>query len=738
MGLTFGIRDLLASDLPMFTMGEPVYSEEPPHGATPLRGRKDLLHGGVSEGEPSTSQGTLDYATPLHRNGKVAMAWDAMTFMTMLAAYHAPRRFVSSETHNVFRARSNGMEPKVYPAYRAVDLYEALAREVLQMVGQVSQTCCVTFVLVFDKGEIVVQEKAVVQAARNSRRDLPPYTLAGLTDDESMAHNGGGHGLPPGIRIVDAGIDLDGGGPVPIVSARLMQTRALRPLWYAYLASKFAEDKRFQHVRLLLDWCATAVHEIRDGAVVIRPSLAVPVGEGEVAAMVWAVRFSQTHRVQVRSGDSDLIALGLLHFDRFKQFPLMVVIHRRRTSAKQPREETFLTLNTRAFAQRLTSSGWTPMGFVLGLVANGTDFLLRSTYLTRVRKVSVFQACRAAMAAAPPPPPAPKTPTTPSIGSARKPTSSLCSSRTRVSEDNNTHSHLRAWSLRVLGQEDVFNTLVRAIMTWHYERKGEPLWTSKASGTQPMLPTKTTIELARLRTKSTGIASPAAVQTAHHQFHTNLMYWGSLQNNLVAATRMSHALVMAGLGLLDAHVDIDTEVLEVEIGDKRKNADAFRASILDDTQACAAALRLDELSAGARSGAHVSSETRHGAHVLSFDFSRTASLVSDESDALHPWLEHRPFASTMSNRAKSCAIQKPTTVNPVQVATPIENIPASVDVPTPPRKVVVHKQPPIEKGRQKFARLTSSCSIPTAPRRFARVSVVDPGRAAKFKLGHFQ
>jgi hypothetical protein len=426
------------------------------------------------------------------------------------------------EKYQVYRARSQGYETKSYRAYSARDLYESLACELLDILGDRIVRFRVTAVLCFDKGEIVVAEKKAVQAERNAKRDLPPYLVEGMTENEIMSHDCGGKTLPSEVCVVDAGIVLGpGAAPQPIISSRIMQTRALRPVWYSYLARKFVSDVRFAGVRLLLDYRPDVAYELAHGVSTPRRSLSLHVGEGEIACMSWALRFAHTHCTQVRSGDSDLIALGLLHHDRFAVHPLMVVIHRPRTSREQTRSDTYLTLNTRAFVGRLEARGWTAMGFYLGLVANGTDFLLRSTYLSGVRKSAVMHAGR-----------------------------SFVERAVQGGIGADAHARLRSWVMSRISRPEEFDWLVRTAMTWHHTDPNATLWEGKkCPDFSKTVPTRSEEDLIELRTKRVGHPSRQAIATAMEHLLTNLRYWATLQGSLMHALSTGRALAELDLNL---------------------------------------------------------------------------------------------------------------------------------------------------------------------------------------------
>jgi hypothetical protein len=531
MGLDFGVSVLLKTDVPMFSAGEPVYQDISPQ----------TVESRANASSSSSTPLQADSIVQVHPNASVAYVWDIMTHMTNLGCT-APKDEMIEEHHQAFRVRANRNETISPRAFTARDLYAQLANDVLDLVTNFSLPLETTMVLCFDKGDIVVKAKQAVQTIRNQKRDLPPYSLQGIAEEKAMTYDCDGEGVPPGVCIVDKGLDLgDGQGPRQIVSTRLMQTRSLRKMWYAYLAEKFAADIRFLEIRLILDFDSAHAHEITHGNLRLNRAQAMPAGEGEVSAIGWALRLANTHRVQVRSGDSDLIALGLLHYDRFPFHPLMVVIHRPRNVKNKQRSDGYLTLNTRAFACRLIRNGWTVMGFYLGLVANGTDFLPRALYLAGVRKNAVMHGCREYVDQC---------------------VAHVDPSLRGGANGRRFHAALRNQFMTDIQTKGSFETLVYRIMTWHYRHPRVTLWKGALCpdfGTS--IECKTPAELQHLATKRVCVPTLVQLETARQHIIPNLIYWETLQANLEAIVTATSVALEKEMGLLTSR--------EYDVGDKR-------------------------------------------------------------------------------------------------------------------------------------------------------------------------
>lgn len=519
MGLDYGVAALLKDEVPLFFSGEPQYMQQVPGESTNTEVPASPFHQDEDQ-TPSLLPCPIQH---LEHNGKVCILWDVMTQMTSLAAFGRPDT-IEKQIFNVWRARKAAFVPKEYSAYTANALYETIANDTLDILGDLPTRFEVTLVIVFDKGDVVVHAKKAVQQVRSSHQDLPPYPVPGLSELESMTHTGNASGLPRGVCVVDAGLDLgDGMGPRKIISERLMQTRVLRSIWFAYIARRFQRDPRFVNVRLYVDYRSDTVFEAHRGQVIERRNLAVPVGEGEVAVMTWGLRFAHSHRVQIRSGDSDLIALGLLHYDRFAH-PLMAVLHRRRTSLLKTRQEIFLTLNAQEFAGRLKARQWPVAAFYLGLVMNGTDFVIRTTFLRGVRKSAVMHACRAFVL------------------------DHLEKNKVLTVSD---HSDLRTWVLDTLHHRQTFDVLVRTIMSWHYMHSSATVWKGpRVPHDGSMIQVLSTATLVERRQKAVAHPSSAAIDGAHVHVLTNLSYWDSLQDTLECSREVGYDCMEIDLQLV--------------------------------------------------------------------------------------------------------------------------------------------------------------------------------------------
>jgi hypothetical protein len=508
MGLTQNMNDLVKTKIPFYTLGEPVsviveHSEISTTMSNRQEAHSNLIESRTSATGQHDNQNALasdDRIVHLYPNTERLVAIDIMTELTALMASH-PKHPPRVETHTVMRR--TGEEHKQYPSFAPEDLYDTLARRVLDYSG--ATTCPPSIhtklVLVFDKGQVVVQAKHSVQADRNSKQDLPPYEIPGMDADSVMNHAGTGL-VGMDVCITDAGLDVgDGEGPQYVMSSRLMLSRSLRTMWYSYLRGKFVDDRRFRDIHLIIDYNENEVYEILRNGMVTRKDLALKIGEGEVGVVAWAYRHRHTHACQVRSGDSDIIPIALLHYHWFAS-PLMVVLHRKRKPYPAHPCESFNTINTRALACTLQARGWSVVGFVLGMVVNGTDFVKRSDYLSRVGKMSTNMAA-------------------------------MMFVHHDVGKSPATGHWELAWKLiDHLESLEHFDRLVRTVMTWHHTHGRKAIWGPGAPQPSDVLVPFSTQQLHTKRRSTVGHPTAEAIEKVHPHVLTNLRYWTSLQNML--------------------------------------------------------------------------------------------------------------------------------------------------------------------------------------------------------------
>jgi hypothetical protein len=104
-------------------------------------------------------------------------------------------------------------------------------------------------------------------------------------------------------------------------------------------------------------------------------------GEGEISAMIWALRMKDSHRVQVHSGDLDMLALVLLHGDKF-QYDLTAVLCGR------------YTFSYRAAVLDIQKRGFIWQDVVLGAILLGTDFVVKKLVTHRAGTWVAFEGAR--------------------------------------------------------------------------------------------------------------------------------------------------------------------------------------------------------------------------------------------------------------------------------------------------------------------------------------------------------
>lgn len=241
----------------------------------------------------------------------------------------------------------------------------------------------VTICLAFDKAGSIPPEKLELQSQRVAGSKTLPYEV----DPASQK-----------LRVVDAGLCIDGAAPVPIDMDRLCLTRPLRPFFYRYLAERAALRVWGLPLRLILDAEFSSVEgKPGDGvedqvwtfdvpakdsvARLVRAGPEFRVGEGEITAVLWALRFRRTHHCQVWSGDSDLIPMLLLHGREFS-FSLTSVL-----------SQAYVFVFSEA-RKVLAKEGVTAETFLAAVSLIGTDYTKKKHGFHRVPTECIWAAAR--------------------------------------------------------------------------------------------------------------------------------------------------------------------------------------------------------------------------------------------------------------------------------------------------------------------------------------------------------
>lgn len=243
----------------------------------------------------------------------------------------------------------------------------------------------VTLCLVFDKAGAMPPEKHTLQKERVDRDKSEVYNIDPTTQS---------------VHFVDTGMVVDGAPPVAINMTRLCLSRSLRPYFYTYLAERAAKRKWSTQVRLILDaefadftnptapprGCVRVL-DVRSERIEqptmhsFKPAFAA--GEGEVGAMLWGLEFSRSHHCQIWSGDSDMLALMILHGHRFV-FSLTAVLSNR------------YLFRYRSAVQEMHAHGLTQEQFLLAAAVTGTDYTssVKSLTLARVPDKLIWTSVR--------------------------------------------------------------------------------------------------------------------------------------------------------------------------------------------------------------------------------------------------------------------------------------------------------------------------------------------------------
>ena len=296
----------------------------------------------------------------------VLLAMDAMCRLTGL---QGRRDVPCSEELNKNGKRGLSCDRPVFPTH---EIATAFFRPLLDFV-KCHQHTQVTIAIMCDVCADVPLEKAPTQQKRARVGSYQPYAID-VTEQK--------------VQITDQGIVVDGAEPMAIDMAALMSTRALRPYLYQYIRAWIPAHHWTHGFALIFDGefphlgHQAFVYEIQPGR---RPVESVAehsgTGEGEISAMIWALRMKDTHRVQLHSGDLDMLALALMHGDKFR-YDLAAILCGRYTFSYR---SALVDLQTRGFL-------WQDV--ILGAILLGTDFVMKKLVTHRAGTWAIFEGVR--------------------------------------------------------------------------------------------------------------------------------------------------------------------------------------------------------------------------------------------------------------------------------------------------------------------------------------------------------
>jgi hypothetical protein len=255
-------------------------------------------------------------------------------------------------------------------SHRPCQLAEALFRP-LEMFVRCHSHTSVTVGLMCDVQAKVPVEKHKLQRLRAQKRSVESYDVNSQT-----------------CIITDDGLIIGDCLPQKVNMLKLMCTRSLRSELYRYLRAYL--QKRVWSVDFTLIFDAdfpvigqTAFsYEIKSKE--IPTETVIPhsdVGEGEISAMKWALRYKDTHSVQLHSGDLDMLALLLIHGHRFT-YPVRALLCKRYVA-------DYLNIK-----DILESKSFTLEDVIVGSLMLGTDFVSKKEVSHRCNPQVAFYTAR--------------------------------------------------------------------------------------------------------------------------------------------------------------------------------------------------------------------------------------------------------------------------------------------------------------------------------------------------------
>lgn len=454
--------------------------------------------------------------TPLEvivqRGSPVAIIFDAMTCLFRLHPT-ATTFEVGSETYTTPR-KSGIASQTTIATYAPADIYNVFAQKLLLMVSPYATKYDVTLVIVFDKSTLVVPEKADLQSKRTAATPIPPYPCP---DDKDILHTS---------QFLDHGLVLDpkhNSDAINVHPRRIMCTRWLRPFWFDYLTRCLSADSRFAGIELLVDYACDGPYELRNDAVIKRPELSVLCGEGEVAGMALCYMYAPTHHVQLWSGDSDVIALGLMHGHYISDTFVVTIMG--------VGGGTCQSMLPARVGSDLRLQGWSMASLCLALMINGTDYIDKSKLLYYINTGCIMHAVR------------------------------------DVVRPTDSHEGDMALVRQICGCSLSFHRLIVRILSTHYHGKERNPALMTMTWNAPLvsdIPTMSTQDLERRRVvrssgRVVGIPKNQAVEENRQQTAFNWNYWYSLQS---FSSRFDVKSASLSLGVVCAMGGLDRQLLD--------------------------------------------------------------------------------------------------------------------------------------------------------------------------------
>jgi len=258
------------------------------------------------------------------------------------------------------------------PLFTPNQIAEALFRPLITFV-RCHPHADVTIGLMCDVSADVPKEKYAVQVKRTRSASARPYQV------DLNAQK---------VAITTEGLCIDEKSPQPIDMYAMMATRPLRPHLYAFLRKWILTRKWKINFTLIFDADFPEVghmaYQYNIKADQETEEVEVPhsqTGEGEISALVWGLRFKDTHLVQLHSGDLDMLALLLIHGHKFKH-PV-----RGHLCGKY-------SIDYRHAVNVLKEQDFLWQDIVMGAIMLGTDYVVKKLVTHRANDHSVFEAAR--------------------------------------------------------------------------------------------------------------------------------------------------------------------------------------------------------------------------------------------------------------------------------------------------------------------------------------------------------
>jgi hypothetical protein len=323
-----------------------------------------------NEGKFSLLENGPYVPSDVERCAPILVSFDAMCRLTGLQGI-TERNYTSnvSNAWNVNGKRDREDDrPVFYPREIAMALFQPL-----QNFVKCHRHAHVTIAVMCDVKSDVPVEKSATQLQRTMSSSFRPYIIDIATQK---------------VKITDEGLEIDDDPPIRIDMYAVMATRSIRPYLYQYFREWIMKHNWSESFTMVFDGDFPIVgHQAFE--YVINPSEPTTekvvehsgTGEGEISAMVWALRMKDTHQVQVHSGDLDMLALSLIHGHKFTYDLKASLCDRYNFSYNDAIEN-------------IHKNGFIWQDIILGAIMLGTDFVTKKLVTFRANKESVFEGAR--------------------------------------------------------------------------------------------------------------------------------------------------------------------------------------------------------------------------------------------------------------------------------------------------------------------------------------------------------